>query len=87
MISSVGVTDEGSFRENRQNVFELGVADAERVVLAPLGLEPTRPSGGKKSSQRAKTIPEALLLPEDDGLEDVELGAQPPGVRRQAGLE
>jgi len=35
MISSVGVTDEGSFRGNRQNVFELGVAYAERVVLAP----------------------------------------------------
>jgi len=28
-------TDEGSFRGNRQNVFERGVADAERVVLAP----------------------------------------------------
>jgi hypothetical protein len=27
--------DEGSFRGNRQNVFELGVAHAERVVLAP----------------------------------------------------
>jgi hypothetical protein len=26
---------EGSFRGNRQNVFERGVADAERVVLAP----------------------------------------------------
>ena len=26
--------DEGSFRRNRQNVFELGVAHAERVVLA-----------------------------------------------------
>ena len=28
-------TDEGSFRGNRQNVFERGVADAERVVLVP----------------------------------------------------
>jgi hypothetical protein len=27
--------DEGSFWGNRQNVFELGVAHAERVVLAP----------------------------------------------------
>jgi hypothetical protein len=28
-------SDEGSFRGNRQNVFERGVAHAERVVLAP----------------------------------------------------
>jgi len=27
--------DEGSFRRNHQNVFELGVAHAERVVLVP----------------------------------------------------
>jgi len=27
--------DEGSFRGNRQNVFERAVADGERVVLAP----------------------------------------------------
>jgi hypothetical protein len=53
------VADEGSFRGNRQNVFELGVAHAERVVLAlsparrpALKIKPIRLPGFKPGDMR-----------------------------------